>query len=134
MEAIAHLDTHVVVWLYAGAVEKIPGVVRDRLETDELLISPAVVLELQYLFEIRRVTEPASAVVTDLEGRLGLRVSDTPFHDVVAVAVGLTWTRDPFDRLIVAQALAERAPLVTADSSIRKHFEAAVWSRAKRKS
>jgi PIN domain nuclease of toxin-antitoxin system len=38
------------------------------------------------------------------------------------------WTRDPFDRLIVAQAKAnDGAGLVMADTVIRKHYAGAVW-------
>jgi PIN domain nuclease of toxin-antitoxin system len=132
METVAHLDTHVVVWLYAGDLERIPADVRARIESCELAISPAVILELQYLFEIRRITETAEIVLADLEDRIGLSVSDLPFEKVATVATKLHWTRDPFDRLIVAQALAHGAALITADKSIRKHCAAAVWGRSKR--
>jgi PIN domain nuclease of toxin-antitoxin system len=132
MEALAHLDTHVVVWLYAGELTRIPTDVRERLESHDLQISPAVILELQYLFEIRRVTERAEAVVSDLAARIGITVSDTPFRDVASLATGLAWTRDPFDRLIVAQAKASGAALITADKVIRKHYAAAVWGRSRR--
>ena len=37
------------------------------------------------------------------------------------------WVRDPFDRLIVAQAIANEAPLVTKDEKIRRHYRRAVW-------
>jgi PIN domain nuclease of toxin-antitoxin system len=70
-------------------------------------------------------------VIADLERRIALRESDLPFQKVVSIATALTWTRDPFDRLIVAQAQAQRAPLVTADNVIRKHFKGAVWGRVK---
>jgi PIN domain nuclease of toxin-antitoxin system len=132
MEAVAHLDTHVVVWLYAGELERIPTDVRARLESDELFISPAVILELQYLFEIRRITEPAATVVADLKDRIGLSVSDVPFEKVATIATSLSWTRDPFDRLIVAQAQAHGATLLSADKLIRKHCTAASWGRVKR--
>lgn len=133
MEAVAYLDTHVVVWLYAGDLQRIPVPVRAKLETHALLVSPAVILELQYLFEIRRVSEPADAVISDLDGRIGLSVSDVPFRQVVSIATKLTWTRDPFDRLIVAQAKVQGAPLVTADGLIRRHYDAALWGRARGK-
>jgi PIN domain nuclease of toxin-antitoxin system len=94
-----------------------------------LQISPAVVLELQHLFEIRRVAEPAQSVVTALESTLGLTVSTLSFQQVVANAVELTWTRDPFDRLIVAQAQAQGVSLVTADKVIRKHYARALWGK-----
>jgi PIN domain nuclease of toxin-antitoxin system len=132
MEAVAHLDTHVVVWLYAGELERIPREVQAHLEAHNLQISPAVVLELQFLFEIRRVAEPAQSVVTALEGALGLAVSSLSFQRVVANAIEQVWTRDPFDRLIVAQAQAQGVSLVTADKLIRKHYARALWSKKRR--
>lgn len=128
MEAVAHLDTHVVVWLYAGDLKRFPQQVQAHLESHALHVSPAVVLELQYLFEIKRVSEPAAAVIADLERRIGLRVIDHSFQQVVSMATELDWTRDPFDRLIVAHAAAHDAPLVSKDRSIRKHYSAALWS------
>ena len=132
MEAVAHLDTHAVVWLYAGELERFPAAVRELLDSAELKISPAVTLELQYLFEIKRITQAAELVVADLSRRLGLQVDALPFEQVVSSAVGLSWTRDPFDRLIVAQASAQGALLVTADRVIRRHYRGARWGRAAR--
>jgi len=132
MEAVAQLDTHVVAWLYAGEIERLPREARAHLESHALQISPAVILELQYLFEIRRVAERAETVVQSLGSLLGLGVSSVPFQQVVAAALGQTWTRDPFDRLIVAQAQAQGVSLVTADKLIRKHYPGAVWGRGKR--
>jgi len=37
------------------------------------------------------------------------------------------WTRDPFDRIIVGNAAAENAVLITKDNSILEHYEHAVW-------
>lgn len=132
MEAVVHLDTHVVVWLYAGDLKRIPKAVREILETHTLAISPAVVLELQYLREIKRVTESANHVVEDLAGRIDLKIDDLSFASVVTQALKLSWTRDPFDRLITAHAQARDALLVTADGSIRRHYKKARWNRTKR--
>ena len=132
METIAHLDTHIVVWLYAGEIERLPKEAQAHLETHDLQISPAVVLELQNLFEIRRVSEPAQSVVTALEGSLGLTVSTLSFQRVVATTVERIWTKDPFDRLIVAQAQAQGVSLVTADKLIRKHYARAMWGKKRR--
>src|SRR5437867_3613805 len=121
MEALIHLDTHVVAWLWAGELGRLRPV-RDRLESSELVISPAVGLELQYLFEIGRLAQPAEAVLTDLVERIGLRQSSTALSQIVAKALALDWTRDPFDRLIVGHALADGARLLTKDKTIRAHF------------
>ena len=124
-----HLDTHAVAWLYAGDLARFPQPVREVLEEEELVVSPIVELELQLLYEIRRIADPGRTILDDLIGRIGLRVSSAPFHRVVAAAAKLEWTRDPFDRLIVGQALADAARLVTRDRAIRAHYRAAFWAR-----
>ena len=85
------------------------------------------VLELQYLYETKRVADNAELVVDDLLHRLGVRVCDLPFPDVARRALALSWTRDPFDRLIVAQAALRDARLVTKDRVLRKRYRASVW-------
>lgn len=122
-----HLDTHVAVWLYAGLLDRFPPSALDLLETEPLAISPMAVLELQYLHEIGRVALPAAAVIDDLTRRIGLQVAGTPFPAVATTAATLSWTRDPFDRLIAAQAIIEGARLLTADETIREHLDTAVW-------
>lgn len=129
MEALPliHLDTHIVAWLYEGASHKIPNTLLNTLEQSALEVSPMVWLELQYLFDLKRVNEPARVVIEFLGRKLGLRVSQLPFHHVVSTATEIGWTRDPFDRLIVAQALAAGAALATADKTIHKHCASALW-------
>ena len=43
-----YLDTHVAVWLYAGTVKKMGQQVKDLINAHDVVISPAVRLELQY--------------------------------------------------------------------------------------
>ncbi len=127
MAAVAYLDTHVAAWLFAGDVTRLSAAARVAIEKDDLLVSPAVVLELQYLYETKRVADRAEVVVEDLRHRLNVRVCDLPFPDVARRALALSWTRDPFDRLIVAQAAVRDAKLVTKDRILRKRYRASVW-------
>ncbi len=122
-----YLDTHVAVWLYEAEVDFFPRSLRTLLETNELVVSPMVELELQFLYEIGKISEPGNVVVDRLEKEIGLRRCGLPFAQVVAVALDIKWTRDPFDRLIVAQAKARRLPLLTKDETIRDHYDEAVW-------
>jgi PIN domain nuclease of toxin-antitoxin system len=126
METLIHLDTHVVVWLYLGDRKRLRPAWKT-LEDSDLVISPIVSLELQYLFEVGRTTEPAETVVSDLLERIGLRMSEAPFPRVVQHALLQNWTRDPFDRLIVGNALVENLPLLTFDDTIRAHCSLAFW-------
>jgi PIN domain nuclease of toxin-antitoxin system len=125
--AVIYLDTHVVAWLYSGDPELLPEGVRDLLEGEELVISPMVELELQYLYESGRTTQPARVVVDALDEEIGLSRCGLPFGQVVDKALEQDWTRDPFDRVIVAQARARRLPLLTRDQTIRDHYREAIW-------
>ena len=128
MAALIYLDTHVVAWLFAGRLDLLPAGVRRLLDDSELLNSPAVELELEYLFEIRRTVKPGREVVAALDREIGLKLCDLPFPQVIAAAVRQSWTRDPFDRLLVGQAAARAAPLLTRDDAIRRHYSQAIWS------
>ncbi len=84
-------------------------------------------LELTYLHEVGKARDSAPMMLTALRQSIGLEVADTSFADLIDRAVDLSWTRDPFDRLIAAHAIVADAPLVTADETIRKHLPLATW-------
>lgn len=128
MAPLIYLDTHVAAWMYAGRTDLLPDRVQALLEEHDLLVSPAVILELEYLFEIKRATEPAKTVLAALQREVGLAVCDLPFPAVVETALTQSWTRDPFDRLIVSQAALRESRLITKDRHIRESFPEAVWS------
>jgi PIN domain nuclease of toxin-antitoxin system len=123
---VTYLDTHVVVWLYEGA-GKLSRSALERVQNDVLFISPAVILELQFLYEIRRLSLTGPKLVAALADDIGLGVCQLEFQSVVDSALNQSWIRDPFDRLIVAHAAAKDAPLITKDEKIRRHYKRAVW-------
>ena len=123
----AYLDTHVTLWLYAGETARISKRAADLINGEALLASPIVLLEMQYLREIGRLGATPHAVVAELKRRVGLQIQNRPLEAIVEQAQDLDWTRDVFDRLIVAQAALDAAALVTTDRTIRKHYPKAVW-------
>jgi PIN domain nuclease of toxin-antitoxin system len=76
---------------------------------------------------VERVSEPAAAPLNALARTIGLEIADIPMAAVTRAAVDLSWTRDPFDRLIAAHAIAADVPLLTADSVILQHLPLATW-------
>ena len=122
-----YLDTHTVVFLYLGEVSKLSPAALEAIEKHELLISPAVVLELQYLHEIGRLSPTATEVVEDLADRIGLAVCDLSFRTIVRQALSEKWSRDPFDRLIIAQAMVEDATIVSVDTVFDVYPITRVW-------
>lgn len=122
-----YLDTHVVAWLYAGRRDLLPPMARSLIEDNDLMVSPMVAVELQYLYEVGKTKELARHVMTRLARDIGLAQCDLPYAEVVDAALDDGWTRDPFDRLIVSQARLRGAPLLTKDASILGHYSEAVW-------
>ena len=122
-----YLDTHVVAWLYAGELGRFTDHGLALLETEDLLASPVVQLELQYLTEIGRLSVGSALIIESLSASVGLCLCDQSFIRVVTESINQSWTRDPFDRLIVAQALTRSAPLLTKDTAILGNYPKACW-------
>lgn len=99
----------------------------ELLERSAVFVSPALRLELTFPREIERLKVSADEILGALASELGVVQSDDPLQAVVAKAMDLRWTRDPFDRILVATAILHRAPFVTRDERILKHFDDAVW-------
>jgi PIN domain nuclease of toxin-antitoxin system len=127
MARVIRLDTHAVVWLYAGEIERFTPEGQALLESEQLTVSPIVQLELTFLHEIGRLRMGGADVLGDLESRVRLYVVNQPFIAVVQAAASISWTRDPFDRLIVGDALAANCQLLTKDDTIREHLSLALW-------
>jgi len=121
------LDTHAVVFLWEGQEARFARASKDLLARGTLLMSPLVRLELQFLFEIGRLTVPADTIVDGLVGRGHASLSSDRIESVVHRALAMTWTHDAFDRLIVATAALHGAPLLTRDTLIQANYPEAVW-------
>jgi len=124
---VIYLDTHVLVRLYQGEVQKLSEAARREIERHDLLVSPAAILELEYLHEIGRLEPGAAKVIAALAAELGAKICEIPFRTIVDQALKEKWSRDPFDRLIVAHAKAGNAALISKDENIRQHYRRTVW-------
>ena len=121
------LDTHAVVWIVGGQAEKIGQEARALIARAELLLSPAVTLELQFLYEVGRVNAPAADAMRTLQQACDVRVATDPFDRVVSAAIAESWTRDPFDRLIVAHARMLGALLLSRDRRMAAAYSNTRW-------
>lgn len=125
---ICYLDTQVAVWLAEANLKKISHKALSTIERAKVLISPMVVIEFGYLREIQRIQRSPEQIVYKLTTELQAEVCDYPFPIIAEMAVGETWTRDPFDRIIVAQARANgAAALITKDQLIATHYPNTIW-------
>ncbi len=122
-----YLDTHVVVWLYSGDSTLFSPKAKNLIEENELIISPIVFLELQYLHEIGRLLVAPGVLYENLAGTIMLTTCNLPFGRIITESMTQTWTRDPFDRIITAHAIAGDAVLLTKDGTILQNCPKAAW-------
>lgn len=124
---MVYLDTHVLVYLYQGDFSLLSKPAIQAIETQETLLSSFALLELSYLFEIGRIKYPAMEIVQYLSHYLDLKLCTLQASTIALKAIELTWTRDPFDRLIVGNASCQDAFLVTKDRHIQEHYPQVIW-------
>jgi len=86
METIAHLDSHLVAWLFAAEHKRLKPFAKT-IDSHTLVYSPMVEFELQYLYEIGRFTAPPARVLAELTARIGLRRSTADFARVVEASL-----------------------------------------------
>ena len=123
---VVYLDTHAVIWLYDGDTDWLTKHGQRAIETGDVRVSPIVMLELQYLREIKRLRMAPADLLSELGKVIEVDVCSLPFPRVMEAAVLETWTRDLFDRIITAHARLANASLVTQDENILKAYKKAL--------
>ncbi len=124
----AYLDTHVAVFLHDGLTEELSIEAKRLVEANDLLISPMVFLEFDYLYRRKKIGVSARTLFTAINAAFGVALCQFPFAAIANEALDIGWTMDPFDRLIVAHAIANReSVLITRDRLIRRNYQNALW-------
>ena len=123
-----YLDTNVVIFLHGGNSVRLSRRAIEQIESADLLVSAMVMLELEMLYEKGAVKCAASQILSDLNQQIGVAVCQLPMAVIINSALQVKWTREPGDRLIVANAIANNeAPLVTSDRRIHQQYPNAIW-------
>ena len=120
------IDTHIAVAMYQGNTAGLSRKALAAIDRESLSISPAVLLELELLHEIGRLKHGAVAIARYLADELAIPCASERFVDIAFRALPLAYTRDPFDRLIVAHADLLQAPLITLDQNLRQNYALAL--------
>jgi PIN domain nuclease of toxin-antitoxin system len=127
MESMIFFDTHVAIWLYSGQLELFKPNVLKLINENQVGISHIVRLELKYLKEIGRIKQMPDVIIDALIDEIGLVFSDHSIERIVSLAIHLDFTRDLFDRIIVADASVNNSMLISKDKIIKKHYKNTVW-------
>ena len=116
------LDTHIFLWCVSDS-RKLKAATRTLLETaDAVFVSAASIWEIAIKASLGKVDADAGEPAQQIEPS---GFQHLPISAVHAARVARLPRRhsDPFDRLLVAQALTEPLILVTADQALRAYGE-----------
>lgn len=123
------LDTHAFLWFVTGD-SRLSREARVALENDDarLCLSAACVWEMAIKSSLGRLTLPGTLEDYVAEKLAeGFQMLPVDWTHAAAVERLPFHHRDPFDRLLVAQSLAERVPIVTRDRVFRRYGVQVVW-------
>lgn len=121
------LDTHAIIWYVSGSTE-LSQTAKDIMETKRCFFSFASLWEiaikqakgaLQFNIDIPKLK-------TVLEDEEFIYLPPTEF-DAEAIKALPDIHKDPFDRLLIAQAIENNLTIVTTDSKIPQYNVKTIW-------
>jgi len=125
------LDSHALLWYLRGDEDRVPQRIRDLVEDPAVRISISVVSQWELMLKALagRLNLPGNpdAFLIDLPRDEGFRVIDVQPRHLRALPELPAIHGDPFDRLLVAQALVEDLDLVTGDETLRAYPVRTLW-------
>ena len=114
------LDTHVFIWALDDDQRLSDAIWSKIEEADAVYVSAASLWEVAIKFQLGKLhIEPEK--LADAVAASGFLHLPITFHHTLAVRHLPDLHRDPFDRLLVAQAISEPMNLLTSDSLLQKY-------------
>lgn len=125
------LDTSTFLWITGGDLNRLSQKARQAVENSEnsFCLSTASLWEIAIKYSLKRLELNLSPkeMVSELKKTSTLDfIGISPEH-VVAVADLPFHHKDPFDRLLIAQAQVEGFPILTPDPEFRKYGIKTIW-------
>lgn len=122
----ALLDTHAVLWAL-GDDPRLSALAREIIESleNDIIVSAASAWEIAVKASVGKLKAP-----DDLDGALrdaGLATRLVGFADCAKLRELPLHHRDPFDRMLIAQALVDGVPIITRDETIARYPVTVIW-------
>ena len=117
------LDTHVVIWWDAG--QRLSAAANKAIrDADQVFVSAASAWEIAIKMALGKISSTRS--IADATGESGFDELPVTFAHSAQVVVLPPLHRDPFDRMLVAQAMVEGFTLVTRDPALQQYGVAVI--------
>jgi PIN domain nuclease of toxin-antitoxin system len=118
------LDTHIFLWLVTGAPKLPREVVEAVRDPDsEIFLSPVSVWEAVVKYRLGKLSLPGAREVYLPDQRRRHRIKSLPLDETSVTRLGAlpSLHRDPFDRILICQALEHDLLLATDDTLVRTY-------------
>ena len=119
------LDTHILIW-WVDEPEKLPAHLYSALEdgANSLFISVVSAWEMQIKHQLGKLNfqQPLPQLIANQQQRNGARVISVTLAHVFELDNLPLHHKDPFDRLLMAQAIVEDLTLVSVDPAFAPYF------------
>jgi PIN domain nuclease of toxin-antitoxin system len=116
------LDTHIFLWAVTGDASLKAPIRRTLEEADEVYVSAASIWEIAIKSRLGKIEADANLLADEIT-EAGFRELPISAQHAAGVAKLPLHHADPFDRLLIAQAIAEPLKLLTADKSLARYSE-----------
>lgn len=124
------LDTHTFIWWDSEPAKLSPQALTLCQErTNSLLLSVASAWEMQIKLQLGKLklTMPLAEVIESQQQRNNIEILPVLLPHVLALQSLPAHHKDPFDRLLIAQANVEEAILVSSDPVFAQYVVKVVW-------
>jgi PIN domain nuclease of toxin-antitoxin system len=116
------LDTNILLWLMSGS-KRLTSNARSLIEDAfEVYVSSVSLWEIAIKWRLGKIKEDPRLVADQLEAA-GLRELQMTNRHALATSTLPLLHNDPFDRILIAQAITETMRLLTADAKLKPYSE-----------
>lgn len=122
------LDTHTLLWFTIGDPRINPNL-RLQIENNDNFLSIASVWEIAIKYSIGKLTLAMSFddfVEQQIIGN-GITIKTINQQHISVIAQLPLHHRDPFDRMLIAQAIVENIPIISADKKLDAYAIQRLW-------
>jgi PIN domain nuclease of toxin-antitoxin system len=125
------LDSHALLWFLRGDADRFPSTLRDLIEDPGSRVVVSVASQWELMLKVLagrlRLPDAPDRFLLELPEESGFRVLQVQPRHVGALVDLPQLHGDPFDRILVAQALVEDFDLVTSDPVVRSYPVRTIW-------
>lgn len=122
----ALLDTHALLWWMTND-RRLSRRARETITNEEILVSVVSAWEIEIKRGLARIEADTHAILEEVTGTVGFAWLEIGPAHVVALADLPPLHRDPFDRMLVAQAQLEHVSLISRDREVRRYEVETIW-------